>query len=346
MPIALDATYSLGDELSGVGVYSREILFGLAAAHPDQRFRFCYRPHRYFRSFRDSLPSNCSRFLLHDRYRTPSRADLFHGLNQRMPAGRLRRSVCTFHDLFVMTGDYSTPEFRERFTVQAQEAAERADVIITVSAFTAAQVESLLGVDRGRLRVVHHGIRTLPAPNLPREPIVLHVGAIQRRKNIKRLVEAFEALPAPWRLVLAGSAGYAAEDALARIEASAARGRIEITGYVTPEQLASLYARASILAFPSLDEGFGMPVLEAMAQGVPVVASNRSALPEVCGDAAVLVDPFSVAEIAGALEVVARDPEARRSLIERGRARVSQFTWQKAVDETWKVYGELLGADA
>ena len=128
-------------------------------------------------------------------------------------------------------------------------------------------------------------------PPLPRENVILNVGAIQKRKNIARLVAAFETVAPEWRLVLAGSDGYGAEEIRARIAASPARERIAVLGYVTPEELAGWYARASVFAFPSLDEGFGMPVLEAMAAGVPVVTSNRSALPEVAGDAALLVDP-------------------------------------------------------
>ena len=110
MTIALDATYSLGADLSGVGVYSREILHGLAAAHPEARFRFCYRPHRYLEARRESLPPNCRRALLLDRF--PPRADVYHGLNQRLPTRVRRPAVATFHDLFVLTGDYSTPDFR------------------------------------------------------------------------------------------------------------------------------------------------------------------------------------------------------------------------------------------
>src|SRR3954452_10205237 len=129
MTIGLDATYSVGAALSGVGLYSREILSGLAGQHPDVRFDFCYRPHRYPRV--GELPPNARRRLL-----LGARVGgLFHGLNQRLPRVWRGRAIATFHDLFVMTGEYSTREFRERFTAQAREAASRADAIITVSAF-------------------------------------------------------------------------------------------------------------------------------------------------------------------------------------------------------------------
>ena len=342
MTIALDATYSTGEQLSGVGLYSHEILFGTAAAHSDTRFHFCYRPHRYLRTRRVELPPNARRRLILEPF-MPRGGDLFHGLNQRLPRMRLRRAVATFHDLFVMSGEYSTAEFRARFTEQARDAAERADVIIAVSEFTRGQVISLLGVEPSRVRVVHHGTRRLEFPTVERQNVILNVGAIQTRKNIARLVEAFEAVDPSWRLVLAGSAGYGSEEILARIEASPARRRITVTGYISPQELAAWYAKASIFAFPSLDEGFGMPVLEAMAAGVPVVTSNRSALPEVAGDAALLVNPECVEELVEALRDLTQGEELRKSVARRGTDRAGQFTWEKAVAETWEVYRELLG---
>ncbi|HXA50382.1 MAG TPA: glycosyltransferase, partial [Candidatus Acidoferrum sp.] len=260
--VALDATYSIGDGLSGVGLYSREILYGLAASHPETRFDFWYRPHRFLRSRREALPPNARRRLLAGPL-GPRGEGVFHGLNQRLPEILPRRSVATFHDLFVLTGEYSTAEFRERFAAQARDAAARADAVIAVSAFTRDQVVELLGVERAKIAVVHHGTRRLDLPEATRENIILCVGAIQRRKNMTRLVEAFEAVDPSWRLVLAGSDGYGADEVRARMAASPARARIEAPGYVSPQELAGWFARARVFAFPSLDEGFGMPLLEA-----------------------------------------------------------------------------------
>ena len=343
MTISLDATYSVGDNLSGVGTYSRELLRGLAAEHPDQKFAFCYRPHRYLRSLAGPLPANCSRRLLYEPLFPRSR-EFFHGLNQRVPAIRFRKTVTTFHDLFVLTADYSTPEFKQRFREQARRAAAQSDIIITVSEFTATQVEKLLGVERARIHVVHHGANRLAMPGQwpVRENLILNVGALQRRKNIARLVEAFERLPRDWTLVLAGSPGFGADDILTRIESSPRRQEIQVLGYVPAEELGTWYARARIFAFPSLDEGFGMPVLEAMAAGVPVVASNRSALPEVCGDAALLVDPEDSDALYAALARLCSDDQLTQSLIESGRRRAAEFSWKKAVEKTWNVYRELL----
>ncbi len=311
-------------------------------------FRFCYRPHRYFRSWRERLPPNARRSLLAGPLGLGG-AQLFHGLNQRLPALALACPVATFHDLFMMTSEYSTPDFRARFTGQARDAASRATAVIAVSEFTRQQVISHLGVAPERVHVVHHGIRGIPGNPLAgraeerRERVILNVGAIQKRKNIARLVGAFETVSADWRLVLAGSAGYGSEEILARIAGSPAAGRISVLGYISPAELAGWYARCSVFAFPSLDEGFGMPVLEAMAAGVPVLTSNRSALPEVAGDAALLVDPENPETLGKALRDLTQSEDLRRDLARRGSSRAQLFTWEKAVRETWDVYRQVLG---
>jgi len=292
----------------------------------------------------ETLPPRCSRRILWEQW-PPVSCSLFHGLNQRLPRWRARRMVVTFHDLFVLTGEYSTPEFRTRFALQAREAAERADLVICVSAFTASQVESLLGVERSRLRMVWHGVRPLaqaPPTDAERENLVLHVGAIQKRKNLPVLIDAFERLDAGWRLILAGSQGYGAEETLERIARSPARERIELTGWVDDQQLERLYQRARIFAFPSLDEGFGIPVLEAMARGIPVVTSDRAALREVAGTAAVLVDVTETGEQLGlAVERLAGDAQERHLLREKGLAHANRHSWEASAAQTWAVYQEL-----
>jgi glycosyltransferase involved in cell wall biosynthesis len=344
--IALDATYSLGGGLSGVGVYSRELLNGLAATDFAESWDWFYRSQRYFRARRLPKSPNVNRRFLADSWGNRS-ADIFHGLNQRLPKRRFRKQVATFHDLFVLSGNYSTPDFRERFAKQAKDAAAGADLVIAVSAFTASQVEAYLSVPGSRIRVIHHGVLqrrmpVVPSPDAPREKIVLCVGAIQRRKNQATLIRAFRAMPEDWTLILAGSQGYEAEEAVHEAATSPAAGRIRITGYLTDEQIGDLYARSSVFAFPSLDEGFGMPVLEAMVAGIPVIAGNRSALPEVCGDAAELIDPSSEDDLASALVKLANDQNRRAELVALGLRRAGQFNWEKAVADTLAVYRELL----
>jgi glycosyltransferase involved in cell wall biosynthesis len=340
--IALDASYSTGSQLTGIGIYSQRLLHGLAATYPEDRFLFCYRP-KQFRHARLPHSGNVSRRLLQPPLPVFG-AELFHALNQRVDRRPARRVISTFHDLFVIAGDYSTPDFRARFTRQAKLAATNSDMIVAVSTFTADQVISLLGVEKSRIRVIPHGVDLPPDPGEGgREDLILFVGALQTRKNVHRLVEAFERLPGRWRLVLAGaSGGYRAAEIVEQIERSPARSRIQLTGYLPQHELEALYRTARIFAFPSLDEGFGIPVLEAMAHGVPVITSNRSALPEVAGDAAMLVDPNSVDDIEGALVNLIGNPALRAELAARGRNRAAQFPWAGAVDATYNAYREIL----
>ncbi|MBV8820951.1 MAG: glycosyltransferase family 4 protein [Acidobacteriaceae bacterium] len=319
-----------------MGVYSREILRGLPELHPEADYLFCYRAHRYLRAPRQH------RALLTSFW--PRRLDLFHSLNQRVDGRHYRHAVATFHDLFVLTAEYSTEDFRQRFAAQARQAAQRSDLVIAVSQFTASQVERLLGFPRERIRVIPHGVRR-PAsvqPGSAREKLILFVGAIQVRKNVARLVRAFEAVPSGWKLVLAGSYGYGAEQAIDAVSRSRRRNDIVLTGYVTADELESLYQRAAVFAFPSLDEGFGMPVLEAMAHGIPVLTSNGSALREIAGDAALLVDPQHEESIAEGLRCLVQDEELRRQFTAKGLHRCSGFSWSATVDQTWRTYRELL----
>ena len=277
---------------------------------------------------------------------------LFHGLNQRLPAGLSVPRVATVHDLFVLTGEYSTPEFRERFAGLARETAHRAEHIIAVSGHTATQVAERLHFPASRITVVHHGAEPLELPSRARRaevlknlgvprPFVLHLGALQVRKNLARIVESFELAGGSTRLVLAGSHGFGAEEILDRIRISRARDRILLVGHVDDEVRGTLFAEAEALLFPSLDEGFGLPVVEAFSAGLPVITSNVSALPEVAGDAAVLVDPYEPEEIAVALKRVLHDSDLRAELRRKGLARARRFTWRRCADETWKVYDRL-----
>ena len=343
MRIALDATYSIDPQPSGIAIYSQELLAGLARALPDDEFLHCYRIKQFGAAAPPAFRNVRRRILLPPL--ATFRADVFHALNQRVDRRPAPNVVVTFHDLFVITGEYSSAEFRARFTQQARRAAENADVVIAVSQFTANQVRTLLNVDASRIRVVPHGVREpIARANVAREKIVLFAGALQIRKNIARLVEAFESLPADWKLVLAGAPnGYGAGAILDRIERSRCRDRIQLTGYVAGATLENLYARATVFAFPSLDEGFGMPVLEAMAHGVPVVTSNRSALPEVAGDAALFVDPEDTDALRDALRRLIQDCDLRCRLTALGYSRAKLFTWEQTAKSTYAVYRELAG---
>ena len=342
MRIALDATYSVDPHPSGIAVYSWQLLRGLAALYPQDEFLHYYRPKQWRKRQWIKLPNVRSRLL---QWPFPIIGPhLFHALNQRVDWRPARAVISTFHDLFVISAEYSTREFRARFIEQAKRAAANSDLIIAVSQFTADQVHDLLKVPTPRIRVVPHGVHQLSLDlPLQREKLVLFVGALQVRKNIVRLVEAFEAVDCPdWKLILAGApGGYGGAEILERIKRSRKRNQIELTGYVQPEELEKLYSRASIFAFPSLDEGFGIPVLEAMAHGVPVLASNRPALAEIAADAVILVDPLDTDALAESLRELMQSSDLRDQLRNKGIMRARQFTWSRTVHETYAIYKEL-----
>ncbi|MFL6546806.1 MAG: glycosyltransferase family 4 protein [Candidatus Udaeobacter sp.] len=344
MRIAIDATYSVDPRPSGIAVYSKELLEGLIEQHADDEFIECFRLKQWSHRPRNSYPHVRQRLL--QRPIPIGRADIFHALNQRVDWRPAKRVISTFHDLFVMTAEYSSPQFRKRFSEQARRAAEHSDAIIAVSQFTAEQVHSLLNVERSRIRVIPHGVHvphTRPSSEFRRKTI-LSVGALQLRKNTTRLVEAFERTEdKDWKLVLAGAPdGYGAEQSLARIRESTARDRIEVAGYVTQDQLRQLYSTAEAFAFVSLDEGFGIPVLEAMAYGLPVLTSNQSALREVAGGAALEVDPCSTEEITSGLASMMRDGHLREKLRNLGFSRAAEFSWERTVRETYRFYSEIV----
>jgi glycosyltransferase involved in cell wall biosynthesis len=178
-----------------------------------------------------------------------------------------------------------------------------------------------------------------------KRPYVLAVGNLQPRKNLIRLISAIRSLVAAGLdidLVVVGPEHYRAEEVLAT--AREAADRIKFTGYITDQQLAACYSRAAVFAFPSLFEGFGIPALEAMAHGVPVVCSNAGAFPEVCADAALYFDPLDVDSMADALTRALNDTELRLDLVRKGQARERQFSWARSAESTLDVYRQATSA--
>ncbi len=362
MHLALDATYALDPYPSGVARYSdrliRELAGLAAAAAPQMELTLCARWPRFLRlrrHFASLLFRSCWLQEPFNR-RLPKRVDLFHGLNQRLPRYRFRRQVVTLHDVFPLSSEaYSTPAFRARFSAMIADAVGRADRIICVSCYTRDQLCRVLGVRPESCVVAHHGVEQDPPPpsdaarRRARElagsgPFFLSVGAVQVRKNVPAAIEAVSRLPPALgaRLVVAGSAGHGAQEIVNLIRRRGLSDRIRLLGYTDDHTLDALYAKAAALLFPSLEEGFGLPVLEAMTRGLPVIASNTSALPEIAGEAAVLLDPQDVEGMAGAARRLLEDDAWRAEWSARGRARARQFTWQRAARATLDVYQALL----
>ena len=225
----------------------------------------------------------------------------------------------------------------------------RAAAVIVAAEFTRERLlERFGGLDPARVHVVQCGVDRQFAPGGDRPPgdrYVLTVGRLQPRKNLEAALDAFEAIAGDHpdvRLIVAGARGWRDESLLARLRASPVADRVTLAGRVSDEELVRLYQGAACFLFPSLYEGFGFPPLEAMACGAPVVCSDATTLPEVVGDAGLLVDARDPAAVAGALGRVLSDAELAASLRERGLARARGFTWDACAAGTAAAYAAAL----
>jgi len=357
--IGIDASYALGAHRTGIATYSRRLIEALAALDTPHRFLICYRLSRWSRRREFLRLPGCPVRLVQPplTFWLRWQVDLFHSLAQRPPVFRFKREVVTVHDAFPITGrEYSTPEFQRRFSGLLREAVRRAARVIADSEYTAQQIERHCDVERERIRVIPCGV-DVPAATMPPEErlrererlvgkgnqMLLSVGTLETRKNIVNALRALALLPERCRLVLAGGDGYGAEAVHAFISDQGLERRVIRLGFVPAERLPALYQSASVLLYPSLEEGFGFPVLEAMAQDLPVVTSRTSSLPEVGGDAALYVDPADPADIADKAAQALEDGPERRQLIEKGRARAREFTWRRTAEQVASVYEEVLG---
>jgi len=260
-----------------------------------------------------------------------------------IPSRRAARLV-TIHDLdFLDHPERTRAEIRRDYPALAASHARRADRVIAVSLATARAVEERLGVPRSQVSICSPGAP--PWARRTEEPApgcILFLGTLEPRKNLMTLLDAYERLlaqlPSVPPLVLAGRAVEGAAPILARAAAPPLAGRVRIPGYVDPERRLEVYDQALVLVMPSYLEGFGLPALEAMTRGIPVVAANRGALPEVVGDAGWLVDPHEPEAMAMALRAILTDPQRRRQMRDAGWAQSARFRWRDTADrarEAW-----------
>jgi glycosyltransferase involved in cell wall biosynthesis len=283
--------------------------------------------------------------------------DIFHSPDFALPPVRRAHTVLTVHDLsFMRVPECSPPSLRTYLLRAVPSSVRRADLVLADSESTRSDVIELLGVSPDRVRVIYPGVdegfqrvrdtQVLAAVRrryqLP-ERFVLSVGTLQPRKNLNRLVEAYAQarMDTDVKLVIAGGTGWLYEGIFRRVEELGLQGDVYFPGYVVDEHLPALYTLADLFVFPSLYEGFGLPPLEAMACGTPVVTSNVSSLPEVVGDAALMVDPRDVVALANAMVQVLGDPCLRSGMVQRGLAQAQGFTWLRAAQELLRLYHEL-----
>lgn len=272
--------------------------------------------------------------------RPDMRFDVVHSMHPLLMPSRHAAQVVTIHDLdFLDHPERTSAEIRRDYPKLARNHAQRADRVIAVSQFTADQVEERLGVSRDRISICSPGAPAWTVrPAEPANGYVLFFGTLEPRKNVGVLLEAYARLcdrhaDLP-RLVLAGRSAPGSEPWLERVTAAPLAGRVDLRGYVAPEDRQSLIAGAAVLVMPSFMEGFGIPALEAMTLGVPVIASDRGALPEVVGDAGLLFDPENAEALAAHLERVLGDAGLRRELSTRGPIRATRFSWDQTAIRT------------
>jgi glycosyltransferase involved in cell wall biosynthesis len=285
------------------------------------------------------------------------RLDLFHGTMNVLPRFLPCPAIVTIHDLAFLRWPDQVPARRYRYlSAGVAAAAGRAARIIAVSESTKTDVVELLAVDPARISVTPLGVDARFRPPSPEErtafrerqnlvqPYLLAVGNLEPRKNLPGLLRAFARLApeVPHDLVLIGAEGWLTGEFHSTLAGLRLGERVRMTGFVSDEDLPLWYGAADLFVYPSLYEGFGLPVVEAMACATPVVTSNTSSLPEVAGDAALLVAPADDALALGIRRVLT-DPALAHDLRRRGQARAAEFTWERTAERTVAVYREVAG---
>ena len=287
------------------------------------------------------------------------RIDLLHSLGYVQPLRLPCKSVVTIHDLnFYNIGHLMSPLRRKVLQYFVPRSAKTADHIITVSEFSKKQIVELLRIPSKKVTVIYNAPKAPPVQKIELEelqrrygitqPYIFALSSRSPHKNMGNLIKAFFLLKEydykDLKLVLAGHLPRNSDELYTLVERSKFGKDIIFTGYVSDEVLASLYTNAEMFVFPSLYEGFGIPVLEAFQYGTPVACSNRAALPEIAGDAAVYFDPTDVEGMAEMLGLLLADENKRRCLVQIGKQRVAHFTWGEAARKTLAVYRQVLSS--
>lgn len=289
--------------------------------------------------------------LIEDRH-----IDILHGPNFYLPLRKNILSVLTVHDLSAQLFP-NQHSFKHRISQRLfNPSLRRADRIIAVSAATARDIEEYYSSVSERVRVVHNGIDNSIRPvsdkekarvrkhyDLP-ERFILFIGTIEPRKNIENLIRGYSRihLRESVRLVISGGKGWKYDEIFELVRELRLEDSVIFTGYIDTKDLPALYSSAEVFCYPSFYEGFGLPVLESMACGTPVISSNVSSLPEVAGDAALLVNPNEPGQICDGINRVLEDEGFRRKLIDSGQKRAECFSWRKTALKTLAIYEELM----
>jgi len=374
MKIGIDASLVVGEK-AGVGWSTANLIEALATVdhhnqyvlYPffyhifDPRFKELVAPNKSFSVRFTALPEALIRYLwFHSkipRHRLLGKVDVLHSTTFCCPPVHSGKLVVTIYDIsFVTYPECHTEANRIHCLTGTLKSAMQADRIIAISQNTKKDLVEYFNVCDDRIDVIPLAARTDFHPRSMREvqtfvterwgldkPYLLSVGTVEPRKNLKHLIRVYCALPEELRsqypLVIAGGGGWLSSDIYQWILKMGAESSIRFLGYVDLD-LPWLYCGATCFIYPSLYEGFGMPPLEAMASGIPVITSNTSSLPEVAGDAALLVDPQSDEELRSAITKVVSDPTLRQTMSDKGLDQARKFSWKQIARDTLKVYEE------
>lgn len=364
---------------SGVGEYTHELVATLGRAFPPSRGDQPLDLTIFSSSWKDRLqvptqlhgiktidrriPVAALNFAWHRlgwpsaEFLTGATFDVTHSLHPLLLPARNAAQVITIYDLnFLKHPERTEREIRRDYPALARIHAHRADRIIVISQFTAAEVERELDIPRERISICSPGAPDWPPRTVPpRNGYILFLGTLEPRKNLGTLLDAYERLLAGQanagpteagrhretqipELVIAGKATRAGRRWLDRIARPPLAGRVRYLGYIEPVNRRALYEGARVLVQPSFEEGFGMPVVEAMTVGIPVVAANRGALPEVLGDAGLLVHPEHSDELSAAIKHILDHDELAAACVTKGLARARQYRWATTAERVYEAY--------
>src|SRR5437588_3095131 len=374
MRVGLDGS-SLCHSLTGVGHYTFELARALAVNYPSDRFELIsskpFHPQIVEQHERDRLPnlefinpkSSAIRgrwwSLDLPRYLRRAGLDLFHGTNYEIPLWRRRRSIVTVHDLSsLLYPQLHRKPLARRMRLRLPLAVKLSKAIITPTEAVKRELCSHLNVKPGKVTAIHEAPRESFRPlsrvqaSLMRtrlgveDDFLLFVGTLEPRKNLLTLLKAFAEVLRDTRfrpqLVVAGGEGWLMEETFTFVSAAGIGERVRRIGYVNDDELRALYSSCRAFIYPSLYEGFGLPPLEALACGAPVIASRIAALEETIGGAAMLVDPLDVHSLVAAITDVFENEKQRKKLIAAGPAHAARFSWEKAAQSTYEVYQNVL----
>ena len=297
-------------------------------------------------------------FPLETRVNIKKKIDIWHETYPLPIKVNNAKKITTIHDLIPLKLPYTTLDDKKSFFNLTKDAIKNSEIILTVSENTKKDILHCFDVNPDKIQVtyqpiidnshlVENHIReiNLKKYNLKNKKYILFVGTIEPKKNLGRLINAYSCLDTDMPLVIVGKKGWLWEDDMSQLEALFGNGlneKIKLLEYVSKKDLIYLYYSAFCLVFPSLYEGFGLPPLEAMSLGCPVITSNVSSLPEVCGDAAIYVDPYNSDDIRQAIEKLINNPEMQTQLVEAGKKRVEFFSMENYTKKLYNAYSLVI----